>query len=145
MKRSTWMWKSNFVQSIDNLVSLESWDIQEFIFISFNFTKKDWADFFKIEYEGLAKTKNLVFLVVLFEISFRRQSNFFFNIDWTRQLVKDTKTCLKCENQSKVFSLDLLDAKPGIFSLCMSITKILQKVFPCSIQQDFFIFRLNSK
>ena len=51
------------------------------MFISFNFTKKDWADFFKIEYEGLAKTKNLVFLVVLFEISFRRQSNFFFNID----------------------------------------------------------------
>ena len=145
MKRSTWMWKSNFVQSIDNVVSLESWDIQEFIFISFNFTKKDWADFFKIEYEGLAKTKNLVFLVVLFEISFRRQSNFFFNIDWTRQLVKDTKTCLKCENQSKVFSLDLLDAKPGIFSLCTSVTKILQKFFPCSIQQEFFIFGLDSK
>ena len=73
MKRSTWMWKSNFVKSIDNLASLESWDIQEFMFISFNFTKKDWGDFFKIEYEGLATVKDLVFLVVLFEISFRRQ------------------------------------------------------------------------
>ena len=50
MKRSTWMWKSNFVQNIDNLVIIG--DIQEFILISFNFTKKDWADFFKIEYEG---------------------------------------------------------------------------------------------
>ena len=56
----------NFDESIDNLVSLESWDIQEFIFISFDLTKKDWADFFKIEYDGLAKTKNLVFLVALF-------------------------------------------------------------------------------
>ena len=45
MNRSTWMWKSNFVQSIDNLVSLESWDIQEFIFTSFNFRKKDWPGF----------------------------------------------------------------------------------------------------
>ena len=45
MKRLTWLWKSNFVQSIDNLVSLESLDIQEFIWISFNFIRKGSVGF----------------------------------------------------------------------------------------------------
>ena len=70
MKKSTWMWKSNFIESIDNSVSLESLDTEEFIFVSFNFTKKDWADFLLIECEGLAKMKNLVFLGILFGILF---------------------------------------------------------------------------
>ena len=72
------MSKSNFVQGIDNLVSLESLDIQEFIFI--NFIKKGWTNFILIEYKGLPKTKNLVFLGILFEISFRRQPNFLLSI-----------------------------------------------------------------
>ena len=72
------MSKSNFVQGIDNLVSLESLDIQEFIFI--NFIQKGWTNFILIEYKGLAKTKNLVFLGILFEISFRRQPNFLLSI-----------------------------------------------------------------
>ena len=55
------MWKSNFVQSIDNLASLESLEIQEFIFIGCNFIKKGWADFLLIEYEDLAKTKKTCF------------------------------------------------------------------------------------
>ena len=51
---------------MDNLVSLKSLDIQKFIFKSFNFVKKGWTDFLLIEYDGLAKTKNLVFLGILF-------------------------------------------------------------------------------
>ena len=38
---------------------------KNFIFKSFNFIKKDWADFLKIEYKGLAKMKNLVSHVVV--------------------------------------------------------------------------------
>ena len=53
------MSKSNFVQGIDNLVSLESLDIQEFIFI--NFTKQGRTNFILIEYKGLAKTKKTCF------------------------------------------------------------------------------------
>ena len=50
MKKSTWMWKSNFIQSIDNSVSLGSLDTEEFIFVSFNFTKKrlGWFSFNRI-------------------------------------------------------------------------------------------------
>ena len=58
------------------------------------------------------------------------------------QLVKDTKTCLKCENQSKVFSLVLLDAKPGIFSLCMlyACHKNIAKSFPMLHPAGIFYF-----
>ena len=74
MKTSTWMWKSNFRQSIDNLVSLESINTQ-LRHSNFNFLKQGQADFLLIGYEILTKTKILFFLV--FILKFQKTVNFF--------------------------------------------------------------------
>ena len=82
MKRSTWMKKSNFVQSIDTLVALESWDIQEFIFTSFNFIKKVWADFPLIEYEGLSNDEKSCFSCYFLWSKFQETIKLFFFEYW---------------------------------------------------------------
>ena len=128
------MWKSNFVLSIDNLVSLESWDILQFIFIRFNFIKEklSWFSFNWIL--GCSQVKKSSWN------QFQETVKLFFEY-WLNYatFIK----CLECENYPKVFCLVFLHAKPGIFSLCRSVTKILQKVSPCSIQQECLVWILN--
>ena len=127
MKRSTWMWKSNFVQSNDNLVSLKSWDIQEFIFISFNFIKKIRLIFLNWIWGSSQDEKS--YFSCSFWNEFQETVKLFFFLQYWLNLATSKRYMNMFEMWKRVFSLVLLDAKPGILSLCTSVTKILQKGF----------------